>query len=369
MLKVGNMQLASNIDLQSGMIGGIILAGASTILLYTHGKIAGLSGIFEGMLIFRPNDDKRWCWSFVGGLVSSGTVLLKYYPQAFNGDTTLTPSTVVAAGIITGFGARLGSGCTSGHGICGLPRLSLRSLVAVCTFMLTGGITAYLSRETSLSQHLLTTVHSDLFMEPMHKALLPSVLATIASVVTFSYNGWLGYFMGIKEDPSDKKVSLLEHIGAYACGLLFGVGLGVSGMCNPDRVINFLNFSNKDAGWDPSLMAVMGGGVVFNLLTFRWLSQCQLQPMLNSAIASVGDVLKMGTHPANLKIDWKLVIGSALFGVGWGLAGICPGPGMVSLGGMRNNAVLFIPSLIGGVALNQLMSGNPFNLPKSSKAQ
>jgi len=373
------MHLANNIDMQNGLIGGVILAGASSVLLYTHAKIAGLSGIVEGLLIFKPNDDKRWCWSFVAGLVSSGYGLQQVYPQAFAQTTTLTTSAVIVGGLITGFGTRMGSGCTSGHGICGLPRWSLRSLIAVCSFMFTGGVTAYLTRETALGQSapvaLFTDAHADTVPgsgdTQAAAALLPTGLAMGATVLMFSYNRWLSGLLGRKEDPAEKApaFNFAEHIGAYACGLLFGVGLGISGMCNPDRVINFLNFSNSTVGWDPSLMAVMGGGVLFNVITFQLLAKHEFKPMLKEVVHSVSSVLKMGQHPANLKIDFPLVAGSALFGVGWGLAGICPGPGIVSLGALRGNASLFVPSLVGGMVLSQLMSANPFNLPpqKSNK--
>ena len=71
------MHLANNIDMQSGLIGGLIIGFSSTALMFTHGKITGISGILGNMIIFRPNDEKRWCWSYVMGLVSAGGVLLR----------------------------------------------------------------------------------------------------------------------------------------------------------------------------------------------------------------------------------------------------------------------------------------------------
>lgn len=370
------MHLANNIALKNGLIGGVILAGASSILIYTHAKIAGLSGIVEGLLIFKPNDDKRWCWSFTAGLVSSGYALLQVYPEAFAESSNLSVAAVVIGGLITGFGTRMGSGCTSGHGICGLPRMSLRSLVAVSSFMATGALSAYLTRETALGQTLglLTTSHADVVpgsgSAQAVTALVPSAVALGATVLTLSYNQWLASLFGRKADTTPGPAfNLAEHIGAYACGLLFGIGLGISGMCNPDRVINFLNFSNATSGWDPSLMAVMGGGVLFNIITFEIMSKHDFKPMLKEVAHNISDVLKMRWHPHNLHIDFPLVAGSALFGIGWGLAGICPGPGLVSLGGMRGTASLFVPSLIGGMVMNQLMGKNPLNLPPVKDAK
>lgn len=104
------MHLSNNINLQNGLVGGLIIGGASTLLMYTQGKIAGISGILSNMLVFKPNDDKRWCWSFIMGLITSGSALVQYYPQAFTHTTSLTQQSAILAGIITGFGTRLGSG-------------------------------------------------------------------------------------------------------------------------------------------------------------------------------------------------------------------------------------------------------------------
>ena len=254
------MQLATNIDMIHGALGGIAIGSAATALMYTQGKVAGLSGILEGMLIFRPNDNKRWCWSFISGLISSGAVLAIYYPQAFSEHTVLKNDTIIIAGVITGFGTRLGSGCTSGHGICGLPRLSLRSLLAVCTFMCTGALTAYLCRESSLSTSLFQHMQINKYDTPL-EALVPTAIGVVSSVLVFSYNGWLKSLLGLENSDSNKTTTAAttwgEYINSYIWGMVFGLGLGVSGMCNPSRVINFLNFSGSE-GWDPSLMAVMG---------------------------------------------------------------------------------------------------------------
>ena len=102
----------------------------------------------------------------------------------------------------------------------------------------------------------------------------------------------------------------------------------------------------------------MGGGVLFNLIAFHFLSNSTTKPLLNNSISSIGSVLKMGLHPDNLKIDWKLILGSTLFGIGWGLGGICPGPAIISLGALKNSATIFIPSLVAGVTINQLFSTN-----------
>ena len=330
------MHLAGNIDLVHGAVGGIAIGSAATALMLTQGKVAGLSGILEGMLIFRPNDNKRWCWSFITGLVSSGAVLAIYYPQSFSSSTVLKTDTIVIAGIITGFGTRLGSGCTSGHGICGLPRFSYRSLLAVCTFMCTGVLSAYLCYDTPIRDVLLRSELSNK-ATPAEEFLPPAITALVC-ILFFSYNHWFK-LVGLQSSESaaaGKPTTIAEYVNSYIWGMVFGLGLGVSGMCNPARVINFLNFSGSN-GWDPSLMAVMGkppvkcvltsfinlnicvgGGVLLNILTFQWLSRQTSRPLLcaEGSCSPLSSLIKMGRHPDNLKVDWKLITGSALFGIG-----------------------------------------------------
>lgn len=109
---------------------------------------------------------------------------------------------------------------------------------------------------------------------------------------------------------------------------------------------------------------VMGGGVLLNLFTFQWLAGQVCSPKFKPGHPQLCQTLKMGNHPDNLKIDMKLVLGSALFGVGWGLGGVCPGPALVSLGSLNASARLFVPSIIGGVALHEFIKGALVGSPK-----
>ncbi|MDX2091567.1 MAG: YeeE/YedE thiosulfate transporter family protein [Kofleriaceae bacterium] len=131
----------------SAALGGVLIGAASALLLLLHGRIAGISGIVGGLL--QPATGERaWRVAFVGGLLASGLLVALTHPTAI-GAATRSPIVLVAAGLLVGFGTRLGSGCTSGHGVCGLARFSLRSFVAVATFMTTGAITAMLGGAAS----------------------------------------------------------------------------------------------------------------------------------------------------------------------------------------------------------------------------
>lgn len=115
------------------LLGGVLIGIASALLMLLNGRVAGISGIFAGALT-EPRGEREWRVAFALGLVAGGFVLLVALPSAF----TATPASlplVVVAGLLVGFGTRLGSGCTSGHGVCGLSRFSPRSLVATLTFI------------------------------------------------------------------------------------------------------------------------------------------------------------------------------------------------------------------------------------------
>jgi len=131
----------------SALLGGALIGLASTLLLLGHGRIAGISGIAGGLLQ-RATTDRAWRLAFVGGLASAGVVAALVAPAAI-GPPVRSIGAVVVAGLLVGFGTRLGSGCTSGHGVCGISRWSGRSLIAVATFMTTGAITAMIAGRLS----------------------------------------------------------------------------------------------------------------------------------------------------------------------------------------------------------------------------
>lgn len=125
-------------------LGGALIGLSASILLLFSGRVAGISGLFAELLAFKaPRGVAAW---FIGGLVAGGLVLFLVAPSMFAVTHDRSLPMVAAAGLLVGLGTRLGSGCTSGHGVCGLSRLSPRSLVATITFIATGAITVYLVR-------------------------------------------------------------------------------------------------------------------------------------------------------------------------------------------------------------------------------
>jgi hypothetical protein len=127
----------------ASLIGGMLIGLSASALLFFDGKIAGISGIVAGMLNPVKNDT-LWRVVFVAGLLTGGLLLRLFSPQTFTIGITRSWGALVLAGLLAGFGTRLGNGCTSGHGVCGLSRFSRRSLIATLTFIATGVATVYI---------------------------------------------------------------------------------------------------------------------------------------------------------------------------------------------------------------------------------
>jgi uncharacterized protein len=128
------------------LVGGILIGLASWLILASLGRVTGISGIASTALFERKHagsDDGAWRWFFLAGLVTGGALFTVWLaaPTAMSGQ----PLLLAVAGLLVGFGTVMGSGCTSGHGVCGLGRRSVRSLVATCTFMATGFATVFIA--------------------------------------------------------------------------------------------------------------------------------------------------------------------------------------------------------------------------------
>lgn len=125
-----------------GLLGGIIIGLSASLMLILNGRITGISGIYNGILQFYKGDVAWRAW-FILGLITGGLILAFRAPETDEVIQAVRPLAVIAVGgILVGFGTVMGTGCTSGHGVCGLARFSRRSLVAVICFILTGMIVA-----------------------------------------------------------------------------------------------------------------------------------------------------------------------------------------------------------------------------------
>jgi uncharacterized membrane protein YedE/YeeE len=135
----------SNFTPLSSALGGALIGASASVLLLLDGKVAGVSGILGGVL--RPSGgDRIWRGLFLAGLILAGAISAWLWPSAIGPAPPFPLYVLAGAGLLVGIGTELGSGCTSGHGVCGLSRGSMRSVAATLTFMATGVATAYVLR-------------------------------------------------------------------------------------------------------------------------------------------------------------------------------------------------------------------------------
>lgn len=134
------------------------------------------------------------------------------------------------------------------------------------------------------------------------------------------------------------------HVVTFAAGLVFALGLGLAGLTRPDRIIGFLNFAGD---WDPTLLFALMGAVMVYLVTHRFVVPRRARPVFENRFQI----------PTRRDVDGKLVAGAALFGAGWGLAGLCPGPALTSLAVGGAEVLVFVGTMLGGMLLHRAWDG------------
>ncbi len=137
---------------------------------------------------------------------------------------------------------------------------------------------------------------------------------------------------------------MMRHLSMFAGGLLFGLGLWISGMSSPSKVLNFLDVTGT---WDPSLLLVLGGASGVTMIAFRFVAK--------RSLALFGGALQL---PTSKDIDAPLVIGALLFGIGWGIGGYCPGPALTALSTLGRDAMVFVAAMTGGMLLHRAYKGS-----------
>lgn len=314
----------TNGDIINAITGGVIMSIASSIHLVLRGKITGISGA-----CFRcvKGNDFYYNLSFILGLLSISTTAKCFYPSS----TVFEPTSAylidlsfigfLISGFLVGFGTKLANGCTSGHGVCGLPRLSKRSIVAVVTFCLFGiGFATFRYHYPFLHTDFLTNI-------------IPVIDYKIVFFVSFC--GSVGGFCGLSIILISKKKwdELRDIVIAFCIGALFGYGLLQSGMACRHKVVNFLAISSN---WDITLLFVLASAVGLNLITFTIILKYKSSPVFGSY-----------DLPSNNNVTIKLVMGAAIFGIGWGFCGICPGPGILT-------SFAYLPHTLGFIGMMSL---------------
>ena len=350
----------------SGAVGGSLIGLSTATLLLLNGDILGASGIMSSVLTnpLKAIHDPTFLWKFALMttflLTSIGMASFVSDPVLSDNPNIPIPSPIAysIAGLFVGFGTRLGNGCTSGHGICGLGRRSPRSLMAVMTFMITGATTAVLTSPTApwADQTAILRTSTVTSMNPN--------LGYITTAIMF-----LGIVLVLRTSkPSPKKEDFNKVLGASIAGIMFAAGLGISGMILPSKLYTFLDVTGlQDGSWDPTLMAVMGAGIPVSFIAYQFVpnfgilfgSNKQLQHPFKTDAFHV---------PTNRTIDFNLLLGEAMFGIGWGLGLLCPGPALFHMG-VGNPMVVFrwLPAYIVGAILAQDYKAKQAEVVKAKK--
>ena len=384
----------------TGVAGGLLIGAAAASLLLLSGDILGASGIFNS-LVLTPKEaltDPCSAWKLVFLSIFGMVSLLvgPYFAQDDRlgedpGIPVVSPAGYCLAGLLVGFGTRLGNGCTSGHGICGMARLSKRSITAVATFMLSAVAMAALTAPqnewaSDATEWLRTSAPAPDLYNPAIGSTVVAVVAVIPMLValrnllvrkntttetakdveggTTAADGanqqpTEAFDVAIEaydEDPEKQQRSadsadatsgntddnaddsncsstdphhdaVMKLPSGSLAALLFALGLAISGMIQPAKVLGFLNlFLLGEGTYDPTLLTVMMSGCAVSFAAYQFVPGHHLFSCLPQR--SKPFLTSQFSVPCHQIIDWKLLVGAISFGCGWGLAGLCPGPAL-----------------------------------------
>ena len=327
--------------------GGAVLGAATMLKLAVNGNILGISGIVNGVcsnLVSKTSSPWFWRVVFASGFIAGGAVLREVRPGTLQAlPATMTWARVLGAGVLVGFGTSMGNGCTSGHGISGLTRVSVRSIAATATFMATAAATASITKTSDYFTPVVTG-----------SPVVDASDAITVSLVLLGVLGVFGALVSAAVGPSTASAAAKspDHPARLATeftvATTFALALGLSGMGRPQQVIAFLDLHK--GVWDPTLAFVMGAALGLTVPLFHLRIKSMI-PVLNTKLEL----------PSRTDIDLNLLAGAALFGVGWGLCGVCPGPALINVFApgpaiweSRNGA--FIVAMLGGSLVEKLLA-------------
>ena len=314
-------------------IGGLFIGAACGVYMLFSRRIAGCSGSLKAVLIalaLGPREISKI--AFAGGLVAGGALMKVLQPSSLSAPPA--PSLVLAfAGFAVGIGTALANGCTSGHGLCGLSRLSFRSLVAVPIFMVAAIIT------TTISSVTMTITSDGTLGAILPIAILP-IGATPAStgVLAAQLAGGLALALaaGLALLPV-KSTAREAYLGLWS-GACFAIGLTIGGMVRPSVVTGALG----PAAFDGTLWVLFCTALATTFVSFRVAARVGVREATVWGAASPPPV------------DRALLLGSVVFGVGWGASGLCPGPLLAGVGAAPGSPGLLLVLLT--VALGMVLA-------------
>ncbi|BCS00974.1 YeeE/YedE family protein [Aspergillus luchuensis] len=300
--------------------GALMLFQGSTGLLLHNGAVFGISSLLSGALLNPTRDNV----ALIAGLVSSVVPVALFLPSAIPSYPTAPSSwgswlLTVGHGFLLGWGTKNGRGCTSGHMLCGISRLSPRSFIATAVFFTTALLTANFFAGGS---NIPPCAGGTPCYMPVYPSTAEFAVMLTTTVVTSVMN-----FVVVPRALERSERS--RTIFSYLAGLEFGVGLLFSGMADPAKVLRFFAFLSDPSRFDPSLALIILFGIGPSLIIF--LSTKPGKKTDNKAEQSTPTLAAQWRLPTATvaDIDWKFVAGGVAFGLAWGLRGVCPGPAIL----------------------------------------
>ncbi|KAL4474240.1 hypothetical protein ABPG72_011149 [Tetrahymena utriculariae] len=290
-------------DILLAIFGGLLISLATTFNLIMKGRVSGVSGI-----LFTPSFSTKF-------------VIFDSPDQMI---ANLNYAGFIIAGFFGGIGTKMANGCTSGHGVCGLPRFSKRSCCSILLFL----ASSFLMFTFRYYVPFLGDSQVDItyYLDYQIFAFLVLAISSLIIIVLLIFSNFI-------KRKSEVFVGLFTSI-------LFCLGLGFGGMFRRSKIYGFLSLVENR---DPNLMFLLGIAVFLNILLFNFVILKKKQPILSESL----------NLPQNTKIDLRLIMGSIIFGLSWGFGGLCLGSslGLLSIFSLHITISWFISFLIGQKAV------------------
>ncbi|KAG2388523.1 hypothetical protein C9374_000687 [Naegleria lovaniensis] len=332
------------------------LSASVCVYAYLQGRISGMSGIagcaFRGLKnkllpssspnrsVVTEEEFAHKILYILGLMVAGFTVwFLEMVPDHFVQISSIwlsSPSVWVmylVAGLLGGFGTQLGNGCTSGMMICGIARLSIRGFVSTMVFCSVAFVCVKYLRSIEFVAQNLINIGQGVELDKPFMAFPTMEKAVLIFLYFLLLISIYMYILRRVQSWSDNAQHTLDFYLHFYNGLVFGSGLALSGMTNPMKVLGFFDIGGEN--YDPSLFCV----AIFAILPSMFVFQKYVLP--RAAQHEKPPISTKYHMPTSNLIDWKLIAGAAIFGVSWGMAGVCPGPWMTSLGSLNPLYVIF----------------------------